>query len=280
MALKNVAVGYNDSPNSKEAVRLAVLLCELHDAVLTGLHIRVPLTDDPQVGTWMPDTLMDSLRTASHNSVERAERGFLDLVSTAGFEGAVDWVTEDGDINDKLAGLARYFDLLVLGQYSGTGHRERFRARAENIVMRSGRPLLVVPPGYRVASEPTNRIAVAWDGSEPATRALNDALHFFGAGNRMEIVSVVPKSKTAVNPPPPGRDVVRHLKLHSVDAHRVTIQSKQRDVARALFRHCQENDLDLLVMGAYGHARLREDLFGGVTKNVLESTTVPVLMSH
>ena len=280
MALRNVAVAYNDSPNSKEAVRLAVLLCERHGAALTALHIRVPLTEDPQVGTWMPDTLMESLRKASHNSVERAERGFLDLVSTAGFGGAVDWVKEDGDINDKLAGLARYFDLLVLGQYSGTGHRERFRARAENIVMRSGRPLLVVPPGYRADPEPTDRIAVAWDASQPATRALNDALQLFGGNNEMEIVSVVPKSKDSLTRAPLGRDVVRHLTLHGVDARRVTIESKERDVARALLQHCQGDNFDLLAMGAYGHARLREDLFGGVTKNVIENITIPLLMSH
>ena len=280
MALKNVAVGYSDSANSREALGVAVALCKRHGAALTGVHVRAPVTEEPQIRSWMPPDLLDRLRTASRDSVRTAERSFREQLEAAGFDLPVEWVAEDGDVNERLARLARCFDLLVIGQFSDPGETTRFRVRAEFVVIRSGRPLLVVPAGYRAAVEPSDHVVVAWDASRPAARALADAVHLFGATSRFDVVSVVSRVPEEGTSAAPGHDVMRYLALHDVDAHRQFIAAPRSELSNTLLGHCVDSQPDLLVMGAYGHARLRDELFGGVTRSILEKMKLPVLMSH
>lgn len=280
MALKNVAVGYSDSTNSREALRLAVALCERHEAALTGVHVRAPVTEEPQIRSWMPPDLLEKLRAASRDSVRTAERGFREQLEAAGFDRPVDWVAEDGDVNERLARLARCFDLLVIGQFSGPGETTRFRVRAEFVVIRSGRPLLVVPAGYRGAAEPSDHLVVAWDASRPAARALADAVHLFGDTSRFDVVSVLSRLPEEGAPAAPGHDVMHHLALHGVHAHRRFIAAPRSELSSTLLDYCADKRPDLLVMGAYSHARLRDDLFGSMTRSILEKMNLPVLISH
>ena len=280
MALKNVAVGYSDSANSREALRAAIVLCERHGASLTGVHIRVPVTEEPQIQSWVPPDLLDKLRAASRDSVGNAERGFREHLEASGFSGPVAWVSEDGDVNERLARLARCFDLLVIGQFSDPGETARFRVRAEFVVIRSGRPLLVVPSGYQVAPQLSDHVVVAWDASRPAARALADAVHLFGATSRFDVISVVSRLPDDDAPVAPGHDVMRYLAQQGVDARRQFIAGPRRELSSTLLDYCADRQPDLLVMGAYSHARLRDQLFGSVTGSILEKMNLPVLMSH
>ena len=280
MALKNVAVGYSDSANSREALRVAIALSQRHEAALTGVHVRASVTEEPQIQSWMPVALLDKLRAASRDSVRTAERGFREQLEAAGFSGPVDWVAEDGDVNERLARLARCFDLLVIGQFSGPSEATRFRVRAEYVVIRSGRPLLVVPADYQAAAELSDHVVVAWDASRPAARALADAVHLFGATSRFDVVSVVSRLPDESAPATPGHDVMRYLALHGVDAHRRLIAAPRGELSSTLLTYCGDKRPDLLIMGAYNHARLRDELFGSVTRSILGRMNLPVLMSH
>ena len=149
MAIKDLAVAYNGSANSKAALSFAIQMCKKYDAALTGLHVHTPLDLEPQLRRWTPENVLESLRKAGDEAVKSSEADFRKNVAAAGFTGTAEWLVEEGPTNETLARLARYHDLLVIGQFSEAGET-RTRVRAEDLVQRSGRPLIIVPNGYEV----------------------------------------------------------------------------------------------------------------------------------
>jgi nucleotide-binding universal stress UspA family protein len=123
-----------------------------------------------------------------------------------------------------------------------------------------------------------DRVMVCWDGSRAATRAIADSLPFLAKAKAVEIVIV--GSKEGQRDQVPGADLGQHLARHGlkVDVKRIT--SPEIDVASTILSYAADSNADMIVMGGYGHSRLREFVLGGVTRGLLESMTVPVLMSH
>ncbi|MEM7226214.1 MAG: universal stress protein [Pseudomonadota bacterium] len=278
MAIKDLAVAYNGSTNSKAALSFAIQMCKKYEAALTGLHVRAPISFEPQVQRWMPKEVLESLKIAADEGTQEVESGFRAAVAEADFPGQVEWLVEDGPTNEHLARLSRYFDLLVIGQFSeAEDDAKRLKVRAEDLVIRSGKPLIIVPNGYQVRPF-TEHAAVAWDGSRPAARALADAMQILETKQRLDLVTVTAPGK--VSTPRPGHDLPRHLKRHGIAVETVALSASKDQVGAVILGHCAKSQPDVLVMGAYGHARLREDLFGGVTRTILKTMNVPVLMSH
>jgi nucleotide-binding universal stress UspA family protein len=134
-----------------------------------------------------------------------------------------------------------------------------------------------VPHSYEV--RPFQEYAVVgWDGSRQAARALSDAMQILETKKRLDVVSVRASGDT--RPPAQSAAIVRHLERHGIDARNVVLNASREGVGQTLLDYCAENGPDVLVMGAYGHTKLREDLFGGVTRQIMENMNVPVMMSH
>jgi nucleotide-binding universal stress UspA family protein len=134
----------------------------------------------------------------------------------------------------------------------------------------------VVPYIQKEAANLRN-VLVAWDGSAPAARALADALPILVRAERVEILSVDGRGIDDVHEH--GRAVTRHLARHGIDATFKRTTSAG-DIGNTILSHAADIGADFLVMGAYGHSKLREALFGGTTRTLLESMTIPVLMSR
>lgn len=278
MAIRDLAVAYNGSANSKAALSLAIQMCKKYDAALTGLYVRLPLDVEPHVRRWMSKNILESLSKAGDKAVESTEADFRETITAAGFDGVAEWLVAEGETNEMLARLARYHDILVIGQFSKAGEA-RERVRAEDLVQRTGRPLVIVPNGYEVRPF-AEYAAVAWDGSRPAARALADAMHILETKKRLDVVRVGTAKTPASGRRATGRDIVRHLERHGIAAHAVALTAGRDGIGQAILEHCDKNGPDVLVMGAYGHARLREDMFGGVTRHILQHMNVPVFMTH
>lgn len=176
-------------------------------------------------------------------------------------------------IVERLVAHARLYDLTVLdaAPLSYASDRERI----EQVLFGSGRPVIVVPPGRDAFS--ARRIVVAWDGSAPAARAINDALPFLRAAEAVEIACVVAKRELADHVA--GAEIAPHLVRHGV-AVTVNDLPPQGTIADTLLLAAGLFRADLLVVGAYGHSRLREQLFGGVTQSLLREASLPLLLSH
>jgi nucleotide-binding universal stress UspA family protein len=170
--------------------------------------------------------------------------------------------------------FARCFDLIVIAQPEPKRGAVN-RSPIASLLVHSGRPILAVPY-IQAASASFRNVIVAWDGGRAAARALADAMPILKRANTVEVVMVTNEMDGISRQ---GANVTRHLALHGIAATFKPIASTI-DVANILLSHAADADGSLLVMGGYGHARLREAVIGGVTRTILESMTIPVLMSH
>jgi nucleotide-binding universal stress UspA family protein len=147
----------------------------------------------------------------------------------------------------------------------------------EGVLFECGRPVIFVPYIQKAALA-LDRVMVCWDGGRAATRAIADSLPLLKMAKQVDIVIVAGKRED--NKEIPGADLGQHLARHGlkVDVKRLT--SPDIDVNSTLLSYAADTNADMIVMGGYGHSRLREFVLGGVTREILSSMTVPVLMSH
>ena len=278
MAIKDIAVCYNGSENADSALQYAVQMSKKYDAALTGIYVTSPIHFEGQVEHWISDDVLESVKNAERGISEAIETSFRDKVAAEELKGPVDWLVEEGHPNDLLARCARYFDLLLMGQFSDADNTKR-QVRAEDIVLRSGKPLIVVPNDYQV--HPFREYAVvAWDGSQPAARALTDAMQILETKTRLDVVTVGEKGDRGEHSLSSDPGIIRHLGRHGIDARLIALTASREGAGSTIIGYCEENDPDVLVMGALGHARLRENLFGSLTRHILRHMNVPVMMAH
>ena len=147
----------------------------------------------------------------------------------------------------------------------------------EGALFESGRPVIVVP---YIQTAPFNldRIMICWDGRRAAVRAVADTMPLLALAGRTEVVIVADVAEK--DDELDGIDIVQHLARRGVDVKVNRIIREDMEVADVLLSYAADNGADLIVMGGYGHSRLREFILGGVTRSMLSSMTVPVLMSH
>ena len=177
------------------------------------------------------------------------------------------------EVIERLVAEARLHDLAVLdGERSGYGFDLE---RIEKVLLGGGRPVIVVPSGTDTFS--ARRVLVAWDGGAQAARALNDAMPFLRAAEAVEVACVIDEGSIADTVA--GAEVAPHLVRHGVDVTVDDLPARGR-VADILLAKAGLFRADLVVMGAYGHSRMREAVFGGVTRSLLSGCPIPLLLSH
>jgi len=176
-----------------------------------------------------------------------------------------------------LALLARRFDLSVLMQSEPDGVDND--DMIETSLFESGRPLIVVPYIQKEGLK-LDHVVCCWDGSRAAARAINDALPLLAKATAVDLL-IVQNEKTNTAPNEiRGAEMAKHLARHDAKVEIVTVPAADIDVADAILSYVADISGTLIVMGGYGHARLRELILGGVTRDMLKSMTVPVFMSH
>jgi nucleotide-binding universal stress UspA family protein len=173
---------------------------------------------------------------------------------------------------------ARSADLVVVRQPDRDAN-EDMATNVEALLFEGGRPVLFLPSSGKLAA-PVKRILIAWDGSREAARATHDALPLLKSADAVEIVVVDADKLPDIDAPLAGTDIAGCLSRHGVHVNVTTISKGSGSTAEAIMAQVQASNADLLVMGAYTHQRLREWLFGGVTRAFLERSPVAVLMSR
>lgn len=173
--------------------------------------------------------------------------------------------------------MARCFDLSIIMQSDdNTGANNSILIEAA--LFDSGRPLIIVPR-IQQGGLKLDRVVCCWDGSRTAARAINDALPLLKKASAVELFTVE-NEKTENEQAIRGTEIARHLARHDIKVEVRTMRAADTDVAHAILSHVADRSTSLLVMGGYGHSRLREFVFGGATRGMLSSMTVPVFMSH
>jgi nucleotide-binding universal stress UspA family protein len=233
----------------------------------------------PEVSSWLANTMLkvDSMIAAENSksaangkalavtfasAVPAEQRGDLFVIECPGM--VTHW---------QLAVRARAHDLTIVPVYA---HSEATSV-AEGLVFESGRPVLLLPRPVE-SDLKLDRIAVAWDGSNVAARALADAMPLLRQAKSVAIVQITDEKD--LSKATPLADVVRNLALHGIEAQAVEVALDERDAAAALQSWCLRDGRELLVMGAFGHSRAREFVLGGVTRSILHEPKLPILIAH
>ncbi|WP_336975264.1 universal stress protein [Sphingobium aromaticiconvertens] len=172
----------------------------------------------------------------------------------------------------------RYADLLLIGGASAFENQKLRRRSLEAAVTGSGGPVLVLPDNAKL--ERVVRAVLGWDASSEARRTARDLIDVADPGAVIDVVCVDPEPTAEGHGPAPGSDIARHLARHGfkVDVH--VISSSGKRVSAALQTVAHDTGADLLAIGAFAHSRVRDILLGGVTRDLIDDVTLPVLMSR
>ena len=259
------------------AIRLAKSFdCHLVGAAPTG-WIQMPAA--PELVSSLNDlyTLAwDSLR----GQAEAAAQGFRDACRKAGLT-SFEAVVEEGDKASCLIRCAHCSDLTVLTHAPASPGGQTARALVEQVVLQSARPTLVLPPVAR-QDTPGRNVLVAWDDSREASRALRDALPLLRAAEQVHVLSWDEKDKRGPHQALRERlhALARWLERQGVENAQPRVEAASSGISEAMLARAADLQADLIVMGAYGHARWAERLLGGATHGLLDKATVPLLMTH
>ena len=280
MSYKDLLVVLGSDAASRGRMALAAALSERFAAHLVGLY-PFPVPDIPRtLGYYNPslfDPIFRELREKAQEVCDREREAFEHAASLRGL--SAEWRVTEGLEADP-AVHARYVDLTILGQLDPDGgDTELIRPRPELVALASGRPILAVP--YAGQFETVGRrVLIGWNATREATRAVNDAMPLLAGADVVTVLTIDAREGPDAHGELPGADISLHLTRHGVKATIERTVSAGVPAGEVLLSRAADLGADLLVIGAYGHSRMRELLLGGATRSILQSMTVPVLMSH
>ena len=280
MSYKDFLVVLGSDAASRGRMALAAALAESFAAHLVGLY-PLPIPDVPRtLGYYNPslfDPIFRDLREKAQEVCDKERQAFEHAASLRGL--SAEWRVTEGLEADP-AVHARYVDLTILGQVDPDGgDTELIRPRPELLALASGRPILAVP--YAGQFETVGRrVLIGWNATREATRAVNDAMPLLAGADVVTVLTIDAREGPDAHGELPGADISLHLARHGVKATIERTVSAGVPAGEVLLSRAADLGADLLVIGAYGHSRMRELLLGGATRSILQSMTVPVLMSH
>jgi nucleotide-binding universal stress UspA family protein len=277
MAYKTILAQCDASRGSSVRLKIALDLADRFDAHIVGLHVRqsfqAPAFTD--AGPAM-DSLYHAYEAGVRADETAAGKAFQEAVGHKGYSS--EWRVADGYVGRTVITQARYADLVVLGQADrDSGPSAPPSDLVEEVVMAGERPVLIVP-FIGVAKPPGKTVLLCWNDTREAARAATAALPLLKAADRTIVLIIDPPQ--AEEPQEPGADVAGWLARHGV---KVTVQrdtAADTDVGGVILSRAADHDADLIVMGVYGHSRLRERVLGGASRTLLSSMTVPLLVAH
>jgi nucleotide-binding universal stress UspA family protein len=281
MSYKDLLVVLDSDAASRGRIALAAALAERFASHLVGLY-PLPIPQAPRhLGYYDPallDPFFRELRAQAQEVSDKEREAFEHAASLRGL--SAEWrVVDEGPQSDP-ALHARYVDLTILGQLDpDRGDADLVRPRPEHVTLASGRPILVVPYAGRFETV-GRRVLIGWNATREATRAVNDAMPLLAAAEVVTVLTIDARGGPDAHGELPGADISLHLARHDVKAEVERTVSAGIPAGEVLLSRAADLGADLLVIGAYGHSRVRELLLGGATRSILQSMTVPVLMSH
>lgn len=277
MALKDILVHVDSSRAMPARVGAAAELAGAHKAHLTGLYvIEVPVLPT-YAEAQIPAQIIEAQRAAFASAAAAASRTFTDITGKHG--SAAEWRCVEDRRVDALTLHAQYADLLIVGQADSGDPNCVSRGLADRLALESGRPVLMIPASG--VDGPIGRnIVVAWNARREAVRAISDAMPLLEAAERVTVVAINAASEDPENAGIPAADIGLHLARHGIETTTKALFGAPAATGALLLDAARDESADLMVMGAYGHSRMRELILGGATAHVIENAAIPVLLAH
>lgn len=275
MSINTILVHLDESEKGKQCLDVAATLADRFDAHLTAIGVKAPIYVPSFAAAQVPPDVYESMSAEQDRALAATEEKFNEKMRATSRTDRSGWVQGDGDMARIVAAQSRYADLTILGQENPDVDAGAYEGFPDAVVMGAGGPVLIVPY-IGVQKDIGKSILVAWNGSREAARAVKDALPFLAQADKVTILSANPGKAEDI----PGADIAVYLSEHGIEASTGKTVSDSVDVGDMLLNEVAEGGYDMVVMGGYGHSRLREVILGGVTHYLLGHMTVPVLFSH
>lgn len=274
--IKDILVNLSVGSKNSAAADYAVSMAAAFEAHLTGVAFAYQPVDVGSVFDGASSAVIATFREQNEAAANASLAKFNDAARRNALSTESHLLSAStGGAADRFAHMARAYDLSVVGQIEPDG------SPAEDLILEaalfnSGRPVLVVP---YIQKEPIQlgRVMLCWDGSRNAARAFADAMPLLERAKTLDVITIATADRRNELP---GADIAHHLARHGINVELKRIVAPDSDVANTILSYAADSSADLIVMGGYGHSRLREFVLGGVTRSMLSTLTVPTLMSH
>ena len=269
----NLAVGADRDPVAQFAISMAATF----QAHIAGIAFAYDPAVSPTIMDGLSAGWVDAQWAENRGAAERAVDQFEESVRREGVSAEHRIIeTSLGAAANRFSRIARHFDISVVGQ-SAPDIALPQDLLIEASLFESGRPMVVVPYIQTDGIE-LGHILVCWDGSRSASRAIADSLPLLARSNKVEIVMVAGNDGKAGELP--GTGLAEHLARHCLNVEIKRLIAADMNVSDVILSYAADCGAGFIVMGGYGHSRLREFILGGATRGMLQSMTVPVLMAH
>lgn len=278
MDYKTILVHVDDSPQWPDRFEVAAKLAGDFGAHLVGICVM----SRPELPGYVRSAeIAEMIAQRSRDAGARIKASrdtLLQRLSAQGLSGECRVV--EGHPEDLAAVHGRYADLLIISQVDpGAPRAAEIMQDIQSVIFAAGRPLLLVPYIGKVKTL-GDHVLVAWNASREATRAVTDALPLLKRAKKVTVMVVRPRADAKAHGDVPGADIAAYLARHGVKVEVSAEEGEGIEVGELMLSRAADLNVDLIVMGAYSHSRLRQWILGGATRTILESMTVPVLMSH
>lgn len=281
MALKTIAAFLDGSEASDARLAHAVALAEAEGAHL----VAIACTRQIDIGVYaVPGAEMAVDLSQIDESRERAQaiaRAAAARIEAAGISGETRWSAAiAAGLEETAARAARHADLSICGPAAGaSAEDETAEIAMEGALFGGGRPVMILPKGWSGPLRP-KRLMVAWDASRVAARAIADAMPWLAAAEAVTVAIVDPTPGEDGFGEEPGADIAATIARHGAEVTVDRLPREGASIAGRLSQAAKDGAADMLVMGAYGHSRLREALFSGVSRELFQAPPVPLFTAH
>jgi nucleotide-binding universal stress UspA family protein len=277
--IKDIVLHLSTRASQDATIDYAVSVAVMFEAHLTGVAFALDPFVPPTlgIGDVTPADWIDEERAQAQAAADAVVARFEEAARRNGLAFESRLIDSSlGGTGERFAEVAACFDLSIVRQ-AEPGKAPLEELVIEGTLFDSGRPMLIVPYIQKAAPR-LDRVLVCWNGSRNAARAVGDAMPFLHRAKAVEVAIVL--GEGVGSDEIPGADIGEHLARHGLNVEVERVAAIKGDVPDTILSHAADADADLLVMGGYGHSRLREFILGGVTRGILRTMTVPVLMSH
>jgi nucleotide-binding universal stress UspA family protein len=280
MSYKTILVSLNEVGRSAELIAAASSLARSLGAHVSGLYVVPAVQVYPSVGFEAAPQVFEGNRTFFKDNALRIKKAFEEAMSAEGLPHDFHQIdARTPVIADEVIANGRSADIIIVSATNPDEITGVERDFVEQVVMSAGRPVIVLP-NKGDAKLSIKDIVIGWDGGREASRAAFDAVPLMRMADKVRIVRVDPQKDPSLRGSVAGADLAEALARHGIKAEAQGYPTDGMDEGQALMRCAEDCGAGLIVMGAYGHSRLAEFIFGGATRFVLTRMTRPVLMSH
>lgn len=257
----------------------AVAMAAAHDAHLDVLCLGVDRSQTGYYYAGASAVILQETIARAHTESEAVEKRVIKALDGSGIR----WATETGvaqlaDLGRHVSARARFSDLVILPRPYGEGRGIELEPVTESALFEGHTPALIVPPGIEPVPSP-KRVMIGWNEGAEALSAVRAAMPLLVQADTVHVVVIDPPSH-GPNRSDPGGLLSQYLARHDVKVEIDVLTKTLPRISDVMLRHAADIDADMVVMGAYGHSRFREAVFGGATRYMLEQAGMPVFMSH